>query len=175
MLIRTPPCLQPALNDTSAQFLTPKRLNFRRLRRARRSRRSKRFALLSRILSSTSSTSNNSTIPQTSRVERPKALRGRADRSPLLRVVQSLARLVLSDSNSAEQTDQGNSLGQDSAKWARAYGALLKLKADLERRERSPAARVYNLRMYDLVLGHERPTMTRKETVGGGWGCWRLT
>uniref|UniRef100_A0A914EDR2 Uncharacterized protein n=1 Tax=Acrobeloides nanus TaxID=290746 RepID=A0A914EDR2_9BILA len=49
-------------------------------------------------------------------------------------------------------------------KWTRTYEKLLHLKEELERKERLPGAKTYNLRMYDLVLGHDKPTLSPKES-----------
>lgn len=50
-------------------------------------------------------------------------------------------------------------------KWTKTYTKLLQLKEEFEQKEKLPGAKTYNLRMYDLVLGHDRPTLSPKESV----------
>lgn len=50
-------------------------------------------------------------------------------------------------------------------KWAKTYDKLLQLKEEFAKKERLPGAKTYNLRMYDLVLGHDRPTLSPRESV----------
>ncbi|PAV85412.1 hypothetical protein WR25_22251 [Diploscapter pachys] len=45
----------------------------------------------------------------------------------------------------------------DSMRWPRKYEQLVNVKKSLDDRENSPGARVYNLRMYDLVLDKKKP------------------
>ncbi|CAJ0557685.1 unnamed protein product, partial [Mesorhabditis spiculigera] len=42
--------------------------------------------------------------------------------------------------------------------WTRTYETILKLKKQLDAQAREPGAKVYDLRMYDLVLGRDTPT-----------------
>lgn len=50
-------------------------------------------------------------------------------------------------------------------RWKHTYDKLLKMKKSIDDRESSPGARVYSLRMYDIVLGNERPTQSAKQSV----------
>uniref|UniRef100_A0A7E4ULN2 TPR_REGION domain-containing protein n=1 Tax=Panagrellus redivivus TaxID=6233 RepID=A0A7E4ULN2_PANRE len=47
--------------------------------------------------------------------------------------------------------------------WSATYKKLSDAKTKWKTREESPAAKTYNLRMYDIVLGKERPSLSPKE------------
>ena len=51
-------------------------------------------------------------------------------------------------------------------KWSTTYKRLLNLKEEIETRESKPGSRVYDFRMYDLVLDNEKPTLGPKRRVG---------
>ncbi|CAD5221489.1 unnamed protein product [Bursaphelenchus okinawaensis] len=48
--------------------------------------------------------------------------------------------------------------------WKQTYDRLLKLKQRFQEKEKEPGARVYSMRMYDLVLDRKTPSMTRKQS-----------
>ncbi|CAJ0605409.1 unnamed protein product [Cylicocyclus nassatus] len=49
------------------------------------------------------------------------------------------------------------------SKWNESYESLLKIKKALDEKAKQPGARVYDFRMFDLVLGNSKPTRARKE------------
>lgn len=51
------------------------------------------------------------------------------------------------------------------SRWTHTYEQLLKMKKTVDEKERSPGAKAYSLRMYDLVLGNENPTQSQKQSV----------
>lgn len=86
--------------------------------------------------------------------------------SPIIRVrlrgfgcVFQVANLVLS-------ALRGNSSKPRAEKgWHKTYKQLLRLTKKVRVAENSPGAKIYEMRMYDLVLGNERPTRSPLEPV----------
>lgn len=50
-------------------------------------------------------------------------------------------------------------------KWSQMYSKLLKIKRQNDAKKKSPGTKVYDLRMYDLVLGNDYPSMSPKKKV----------
>ncbi|CAB3405551.1 unnamed protein product [Caenorhabditis bovis] len=71
----------------------------------------------------------------------PKLKTAKEVRSP----VQKVTNLIMSLTNKRKETNNGGS-------WIDTYKALLTLKKKMNRKEKESGARVYNQRMYDLVL-----------------------
>ncbi|KAE9551721.1 hypothetical protein FO519_005085 [Halicephalobus sp. NKZ332] len=53
-------------------------------------------------------------------------------------------------------------------KWGTTYKRLLNLKEEMAKRESKPGSRVYDFRMYDLVLDNEKPTLGPKDRRSPG-------
>ncbi|VDN28791.1 unnamed protein product [Cylicostephanus goldi] len=51
------------------------------------------------------------------------------------------------------------------SKWNESYESLLKIKKALDEKAKQPGARVYDFRMFDLVLGNSKPTKAKKEKL----------
>lgn len=49
------------------------------------------------------------------------------------------------------------------SKWANSYKSLLKIKKSLDESAKQPGAKVYDFRMFDLVLDNDRPTKSKGE------------
>lgn len=64
----------------------------------------------------------------------------------------------------SKQFNQNNET-HEQLKWAELYPRLLKLKQINDKRKSSPGSKVYQLRMYDLVLNNKRLTMNAKQKV----------
>ncbi|VDM83998.1 unnamed protein product [Strongylus vulgaris] len=52
------------------------------------------------------------------------------------------------------------------SKWTESYKSLLTIKKALDNRAKQPGARVYDFRMFDLVLGNSKPTRSKDEKEG---------
>ncbi|CAD5209466.1 unnamed protein product [Bursaphelenchus okinawaensis] len=85
-------------------------------------------------------------------------LRSASDKSPVTRVADLISMLAM-----------GNTSTDDMAKnkaveWKENYDRLLNLKKVFEQKEQEPGAKVYSMRMYDLVLDRKTPSMTPKQS-----------
>ncbi|KAI1694954.1 moulting cycle domain-containing protein [Ditylenchus destructor] len=86
-----------------------------------------------------------------------------SDKSPVARVaglISNFAKDILPSPGHVPElvNDDGSKL-----KWSEMYNKLLKIKQQNDAKKKSPGAKVYDLRMYDLVLGHESPTVSTKK------------
>ncbi|KAF7634706.1 hypothetical protein Mgra_00005853 [Meloidogyne graminicola] len=84
-------------------------------------------------------------------------LLGRKDQSAIIRVANLISTLTTNKDNSTNSENNGN------IKWTKMYEFLVNLKKENDKRRKLPGARAYNLRMYDLVLGNEEPSMSEYE------------
>ncbi|VDL65267.1 unnamed protein product [Nippostrongylus brasiliensis] len=85
-------------------------------------------------------------------MDKAPSLLSRAEKSVVSRVTR-LVKTVLHPNEAANKT----------SKWSESYKALLQIKKALDDKAKQPGARVYDFRMYDLVLGNEKPTRTKGE------------
>ncbi|VDO07483.1 unnamed protein product, partial [Haemonchus placei] len=78
--------------------------------------------------------------------------KGRSVASRVTRMITSLVRR-----NADENPTNGGS------KWTDTYKSLLTIKKALDKQAKQPGAKVYDLRMFDLVVGNDKPTRAKKE------------
>uniref|UniRef100_A0A914HFY0 Uncharacterized protein n=1 Tax=Globodera rostochiensis TaxID=31243 RepID=A0A914HFY0_GLORO len=88
-------------------------------------------------------------------------LPSRADRSALFKISNLIDKFFGNDEKAEDKKD--NAL----PKWPQLYDALVKIKAMNDQKRKSPGARVYEMRMYDLVLGRDEPSLSPKEMKTG--------
>uniref|UniRef100_A0A1I7RW18 DNA-directed RNA polymerase n=1 Tax=Bursaphelenchus xylophilus TaxID=6326 RepID=A0A1I7RW18_BURXY len=91
-------------------------------------------------------------------VTKSGGLRGAKERSPVSRVADLISMIAM-----------GNVTVDEAAKtkaveWKQTYDRLLNLKKVFEKKEEEPGARIYSMRMYDIVLDRKTPTMSPKES-----------
>lgn len=57
--------------------------------------------------------------------------------------------------------------GQDIRKntWMKSYKKLLDLKKIMDEKSKSPGAKIYNMRLYDIVLNRKYPTRSSEQKV----------
>uniref|UniRef100_A0A915EMV2 Uncharacterized protein n=1 Tax=Ditylenchus dipsaci TaxID=166011 RepID=A0A915EMV2_9BILA len=86
------------------------------------------------------------------------------DVSPISRVTNLVSKFHSfpfpseSISKTSSQEDQ-----QSKIKWTKMYSTLLELKKQNDEKKRSPGAKAYDLRMFDLVLGNKEATLSPKQ------------
>uniref|UniRef100_A0AC34REY2 Uncharacterized protein n=1 Tax=Panagrolaimus sp. JU765 TaxID=591449 RepID=A0AC34REY2_9BILA len=86
-----------------------------------------------------------------------------------IRNVKTLERLSIGQrtpvgkvANLIRQFTDETSRETNGKKWSGTYKRLLNLRDEMHEKESKPGSRVYDFRMYDLVLDHEKPTLGPK-------------
>ncbi|KAK6738674.1 hypothetical protein RB195_020657 [Necator americanus] len=74
-------------------------------------------------------------------------------------VVRRVTRLV----KAAIQEDTNATASNGTSKWVDSYKSLLTIKKALDERAKQPGAKVYDFRMFDLVIGNSKPTRSKGE------------
>ncbi|KAL3086376.1 hypothetical protein niasHT_033494 [Heterodera trifolii] len=89
-------------------------------------------------------------------------LLSRGDRSAIFKVTNLIDKFFGKHGNSAD-----NEKSDNSPKWTQLYDALVKIKMANDQKRKMPGARVYEMRMYDLVLARNEPSLGPKEKKSG--------
>ncbi|TKR71677.1 hypothetical protein L596_019236 [Steinernema carpocapsae] len=74
-----------------------------------------------------------------------------AQASPIKRVSNLITRIT-----------RGNDSDYAPGKWSKSYKLLQDLKKDMDKKKTHPGAKVYELRLYDIVLGNDEPSKPTK-------------
>ncbi|KAI1712583.1 moulting cycle domain-containing protein [Ditylenchus destructor] len=93
-------------------------------------------------------------------------LSGTDDKSPVARVTDLISKFTRNLYTSSSQDSGVRSQDLDDGskeKWSQMYSKLLKIKRQNDAKKKSPGAKVYDLRMYDLVLGNDSPSISPKK------------
>ncbi|KAI6183475.1 hypothetical protein M3Y97_00493200 [Aphelenchoides bicaudatus] len=93
--------------------------------------------------------------------DKPASLQTAKDRSPVSRITNLISMFVRTPTQN--ETDI-RSIKDRSQLWSHTYKRLLKMKNNIDEKEKSPGAKAYNLRMYDLVLNNDQPTQSPKQS-----------
>uniref|UniRef100_A0A7I4Y5X2 WSD domain-containing protein n=1 Tax=Haemonchus contortus TaxID=6289 RepID=A0A7I4Y5X2_HAECO len=126
-----------------------RKLNIKLKRKSSRfsaSSQGSRYSFLSKKVSEKYKVVSMNTMP---------ALLSQKDKSVASRVTRMITSLVRR--NADESTNSGRS------RWTDTYKSLLTIKKALDKQAKQPGAKVYDLRMFDLVLGNDRPTRAKGE------------
>ncbi|KAL3105795.1 hypothetical protein niasHT_026570 [Heterodera trifolii] len=89
-------------------------------------------------------------------------LLSRGDRSAIFKVTNLIDKFFGKNGNSAD-----NDKSDNSPKWTQLYDALVRIKMANDQKRKMPGARVYEMRMYDLVLARNEPSLGPKEKKRG--------
>uniref|UniRef100_A0A914E5W2 Uncharacterized protein n=1 Tax=Acrobeloides nanus TaxID=290746 RepID=A0A914E5W2_9BILA len=89
------------------------------------------------------------------------------DRSPVSKFANFLRQFVrLNPKKDVKNQEIDNTPELINGKWPKTYKTLLKLHKEMEVQKKLPGAKPYKLRMYDIVIGNNEPTLSPKDRRG---------
>uniref|UniRef100_A0A914YZX8 Uncharacterized protein n=1 Tax=Panagrolaimus superbus TaxID=310955 RepID=A0A914YZX8_9BILA len=79
------------------------------------------------------------------------------------RIIPSFLRFITNVIREFTNDDEKEEKGKEHLKWTKTYNRLMTVRKAIDEQKRVPGAKVYEHRMYDLVLDKEEPSLTPSE------------